>query len=345
LHIGSDELQADHATPTTILSCSGWFGAVRRPGDAGLKFDDGDLNPVGAAVAAVLGGAQVFRDALGLGETFPAGFIFDGFSATPTASVGVRPAYTPEFNVGKVLMVGAGAVGSSAAFFMQLFRLVADLTCVDADEVKVENLGRTPVFSALDCGDKKVEALARSLAGGLLSIGPVPAWWHDLPSKDLRLFDVVIPLANEHGVRTHIQHALPPLMIHASTGSNWLVNFGRHIPGRDDCLAERFAGLDRPLQLGCGGGDVPVAPSQNIDASLPFLSFWAGLLVAADIARLGVEGYPHTANFGMYSFRKRFAAQLFSRAPRDNCDCRTKGLVFAKLRREGRYRGLSPGSW
>jgi len=55
------------------------------------------------------------------------------------------------------MMVGAGAVGSSAAFFMNVFRLVADLTCADADEVKVENLGRTPAFSASDCGAMKVD--------------------------------------------------------------------------------------------------------------------------------------------------------------------------------------------
>lgn len=88
-------------------------------------------------------------------------------------------------------------------------------------------------------------------------------------------------------------------MIHASSGGDWLVNFGRHIPGRDDCLAERFAGFDRPLQLACSGGEVPVAPDQSIDASLPFLSFWAGLLVATDIMRLATEGYPNVANLGM----------------------------------------------
>jgi hypothetical protein len=345
LHIGSDAPLADQAPLTTILSCNGWFAAVRRPGDAGLNFADDDFNPVGAATAAVLAGAQVFRDSLGLGEMYQSGFTFDAFSAMPTTSVSARPAYPSEFDVGKVMMLGAGAVGSSAAFFMDLFGLRADLTCADADEVKVENLGRTPLFVVTDCGQNKAHALAHALEGSSLRVVPLPAWWHDLSSNDLRLFDIVLPLANEHHVRTGIQRALPPLMIHASTGGNWLVNFGRHIPGRDDCLAERFAGFDRPLQLACSGGEVPVAPGQSIDASLPFLSFWAGLLVATDMVRLAVEGYPHVANFGMYSFRKSFAAQLLPRYSRDNCDCRTTGSAFAKLRGEGRYRRLSPDTW
>ena len=345
LHIGSVMPVVEDARPTTTVSCSGWFGAVRRPGDGGLPFAADDFNPVGAACAAVLGGAQVFRDALGMDEAFSANFTFDGFAGLPATEIVARPMFTPDFDVGRVMMVGVGAVGSSAAFFMDLFGLVADLTCADADEVKIENLGRTPAFSTSNCGERKVEALADVLTGSSLRITPIPAWWHELASNDLRAFDIVVPVANEHGVRAHIQHALPPLMIHASTGSNWLVNFGRHVPGRDDCLLERFAGFEKPLQLACSEGEVPVAQGQSIDASLPFLSFWAGLLVATDMVRLAVADYPHTGNFGMYSFRKRFSARLLSRSARDNCDCRRKGPTFARLRGEGRYSGLSPSGW
>lgn len=347
LHIGEQVQPGDiGSAATTVLSCSNWFAAVRRHGDRGFQFSADDLNPIGAACAAVLGGAQAFRDALSLGDLYPAGFIFDGFAGMPAPAVVRRAAFARGLDVGNVLMVGAGAVGSATAFFMDLFGLVAGLTVVDADDLKVENLGRTPLFGTSGCGMKKASALADALMDSSVQVVPVPSWWHELDAQELRSFDLVIPVANEHDVRAHIQHALPPLMIHASTGSNWFVNFGRHIPGRDDCLIERFAGLEAQPQLACGGGSVPTAEGASVDASLPFLSFWAGLLVATDLVRLGVQGYPHTPNFGMYSFRRnRFTPQLLPRLARRDCDCRTKGPVFAKLRSDGRYRSLSSESW
>ena len=55
-------------------------------------------------------------------------------------------------------------MGSSTAFFMDIFRVKAQLTCVDADWFKVETLARTALFSYAHCKLKKVQALAQGLA-------------------------------------------------------------------------------------------------------------------------------------------------------------------------------------
>ncbi|MFT3821834.1 MAG: ThiF family adenylyltransferase [Rubrivivax sp.] len=331
---------------TTLVSASGWTAAVRRAGDGGLAVDSQDHNPVGAAAAAILGGAQIFRDALGLPGIFEPGFLFDAFLGAAVAAPSPQRPFPDGVDLGRVLMTGAGAVGSSAAFFMDAFGVKAQLTCVDADEFKVENLARTALFRYAHCGLKKVLALARALAASAsIKVTPVDAWWHDT-DQNLGAYDIVLPVANEYGVRQGLQSALPPLMIHASTGNNWNVTFGRHIPGRDDCFAERFAGVDKAPKPGCSGGQLPQSEPDAPDASLPFLSFWAGFVTAVDLVRLGMPGYPQVPNHGLYSFRKgTFLPQLFAKTAKPSCDCNRQGVVFAKLRASTRFRALSPAGW
>lgn len=341
LHIGNAP-PTTSAKHLTVISSRGWTAAVRRrPG--GLT--GGGDNPVAAAAAAVLGGAQLFRDALGKGDLYPSEFLFDAFLGQPCTAPVDHAAFQPT-ELGKVLMVGAGSVGSAAAYFMRLFALLADLTVTDADVVKVENFGRSPLFGVSNLNESKVAAIESALKGTSVTPHVHAAWWHELPGMDLGKFDILLPVANEYDVRWRLQVGVPPLMVHSSTGKNWNVNFGRHIPGRDDCLLDRFAGFDTPAQTACAAGAVTTPSGNRVDAALPFLSFWAGFLMAADLVRLGVAGYPHTPNFGSYSFRRdRFTPQLEDHGPRQGCECVRQGEVFAALRSKGRYRSLSPQTW
>ena len=341
VHIGEDcpKLQAR----TTVLTCAGWRAGVRRFGEPGLPMRDSD-NPVGAAHAAVLGGAQVFRDALERGELYPSGFVFDGFTATPVATHTVCDESFPRgVSIGKALMAGAGSVGSAALFFADLFDVQGAVDLVDADWVKIENFARSPVFGRRSFGRRKVDVLAERLSSGSLNIVPVPAWWHEAGlSPTLAGYDLVLPLANEHGIRWALQNLVPPLMVHASTGRNWNVNVGRHIPGRDDCLVDRFEGFHDKSTFSCAEGKVEVTEETSIDASLPFLSFFSGLLVATDLVRLGLPMYPHTPNFAHYSFRaNRFEPQFDSRGPRQGCICTGQGDLFWTLRGNTRHAWLS----
>lgn len=345
VHVGED--CSAGAIPTTVISACGWYASVRRSSEAALPTREGQ-NPVGAVAAAILGGAQLFRDALGLESIFPAGFLYDAFGATPVRELIERSFEHLQtgHGMGAVLMVGAGSVGSAAAYFMGLFGLQGLMRVVDGDFVKVENFGRTPVFGRSVYAMRKPSALKASLFGRSLSVDPVDHWWHEIDRATLTGYDLVIPVANEHGIRWTIQSGIPPLMIHASTGRNWNVNFGRHVPGRDDCLADRFAGLTEKPVFRCSEGEVPASKEKIVDASLPFLSFWAGFLIATDLVRLRMEHYPHTPNFGNYSFRKnRFTPQLVDKGPRPDCACRSQAGAFWALRHGTRFSAFSPRTW
>jgi hypothetical protein len=341
IHLGDECPQL--AGRSTIVTCAGWLAGVRRWGESGLTMGDSD-NPIGAAHAAVLAGAQVFRDALERGELYPPGFIFDALTGAPWISDSSVEANLPQdLSLGHVLMTGAGSVASSALFFGDLFGLSARIDLVDADWTKIENFARSPVFGRADYGRYKVDALAEHFAGSSLTVRPIPAWWHEADlSPMLEGYDVVLPLANEHGIRWELQNRVPPLMVHASTGRNWNVNFARHIPVRDDCLVDRFEGLhDKPV-LRCAEGDIAAEGPTAIDAALPFLSFFAGLLVATDLVRLALPHYPHTPNFAHYSFRaNRFMPQFDTRGPRTGCICKDQHDLFWQLRGNTRHAWLS----
>jgi hypothetical protein len=137
-----------------------------------------------------------------------------------------------------------------------------------------------------------------------------------------------LPLANEFGVRHAMQHSVPPLMIHASTTANWGVNHGRHVPGRDDCLTDRFPVTVSADELTCATAQVEIA-NVSVDAALPFASMFAGLLIAADLVRAQLLDYPHVPNFALFDWYGSLdAIQAWDRKPRSGCICRDQGRAF-----------------
>ena len=206
-----------------------------------------------------------------------------------------------------------------------------------------ENFARLPVFGRGSYGQSKVHALAECFVGSGHS--PAPDRRLVAPSRslaDARGIRSLSPIANEHGIRWELQNRVPPLMVHASTGRSWNVNFARHIPGRDDCLVDRFEGLHEKPTFRCAEGNIVTKGPIGIDAALPFQSFFAGLLVATDLVRLGLPHYPHTRNFAHYSFRaNRFVPQLDARGPRTGCIYQDQSELFWRLRAHTRYAWLS----
>ena len=138
-----------------------------------------------------------------------------------------------------------------------------------------------------------------------------------------------------------MQHNVPPLMIHASTTSNWGANHARHIPGRDDCLADRFLKVVSPAMLSCSMGKVETEGAV-VDAALPFASMFAGLLVAADLVRAQLPGYPQVPNFALFDWYGPLdIIQAWDRRARNACPCREQGRSFHDKFNSGtRYRSL-----
>ena len=119
-----------------------------------------------------------------------------------------------------------------------------------------------------------------------------------------------------------MQNNVPPVMVHASTTANWGVNHGRHIPGTDDCLVDRFPGEAGAAELVCATGKTLVE-GEPIDAALPFCSLFAGLLITAELLRLQLPDYPQVPNFALLDWYGSLGTiQKWNRARRPGCICR-----------------------
>ena len=334
------------AGSSIVINASGWLATVSRGRAIELPRVDGD-NPLGAIAAACLGVGQVFKIAVGLPQPlwFREG-IFDFFDLSWSMNPSAHP-WPNGLDIGKILMVGAGSVGSSAAYCARLAGLAGSLAVVDADVIKIENFNRSPIFGRSTFSVGKAEAIARFLSGSNLIATWIPKWWNgflDAQARDSMDFDIWLPLANEFGVRGAMQHNVPPLMIHASTTANWGVNHGRHIPGRDDCLLDRFDGPNVDAALTCAEGKVPsTSPEASVDAALPFASVLAGAVVIADLVRAQLPGYPQVPNFALLDLYSSLdVIQSWNRKARSACSCRRSGVALQnRFNGSTRYHALS----
>jgi hypothetical protein len=193
-------------------------------------------------------------------------------------------------DVGDVVMVGAGAVAAALAYWIRQIGVTGNWHAVDGDRVKLHNTNRGMLFLPVhagwvngvlteSCADFKTSVIAE-----VLGATPHPAWYQDWVRGTRPHYDLILPLANEHGVRHAIASLYEPILIHASTSQAGAALLHRHIPGRDDCLDCRLPG--KKMQFECSTAVVEAEDGTSTDAALPFLSAMAGLMLTSALLRL-----------------------------------------------------------
>lgn len=238
----------------------------------------------GAGLAAVLGAAAAAKVALDLGvtsTTLSAWNLASGVCADP------GPSHLPEIDVGRGLVVGAGAVGSSAAYWLMQWGNLSRWTVVDDDVVKLHNTNRSLLFFPDDAGwpDREQMPKVQRLCHYLPNAIPVKAWY-DGAHVDSGEFDTVLVLANERDVRTLVSWRNDPVQLQATTARSWGSQLHRHIAGRDDCVRCRMADIKEP-RFECSEVDTATTEQQDRgDAALPFLSAASGLMLVSALQRL-----------------------------------------------------------
>jgi hypothetical protein len=237
----------------------------------------------GAALASCLGAAAVFRSMVGL-ETSPRSVSAWNYAEEEEACLG--PEAVTAVDVGRVLMVGAGAVAASLVYWLYAFGARGVWTVVDRDLVQVHNLNRGLIFVASDAGwpDGQPKAKSELLASWLPNGMHDCEWYHESKWVEEH-YDVVLGLANDHNVRHFIASRNNTVTLHATTGSNWLSQLHRHIAGVDDCIWCR-AGDVTSARFKCSTGNVELPTGTKTDAALPFLSAASGLMLATALERL-----------------------------------------------------------
>ncbi len=248
----------------------------------------------GAALASCLGAAAVFRSTLGR-PTMPRSLSAWNYAEGDAAGFG--PDTLIPIDVGNTLLVGAGAVASALAYWLNVFGVQGQWTIVDGDVVELHNTNRglpfTPAHAGWLSGSPvhKVEVLQ-----WLLPSATVYPDWYDKCSELRELtFDVILGLANDRDVRHQLACRNAVVTLQATTGTNWLSQLHRHIVGKDDCLWCR-TGEIKTARFGCSTAELESTNGTRADAALPFLSAASGLMLATALQRLqhgdlGEEAY------------------------------------------------------
>lgn len=326
LHLGPD------GAPSLVHG-SGWnvyIGSRPSPLPEAEEF-----NCFGAALAAVLAASQIFAHEFAVLES---SYICNALDWHNEA-IPVSP-YPIDLALGDVWVIGAGSVGTATLYFLTLATRNLSAAVIDHDRVKLHNLDRSPIFVNADVGRLKVEATRGYLQGvGVreVRIDPLPLhesrlWRNRQPGQP----DLVIAAANEMKVRYYIEAGFPPTQIYATTGQNWQVAAIRHEPFGSACSLCLFPADQVAGTTACATAPAP-AGAEKVDAALPFLSFAAGLMTAAESVKRLLPGYPFSADRVVLNTRPApiLAAAPLVHRPACYCEKRNANIYRTMLRRTG----------
>lgn len=258
-------LQVGRETPASLspdyaVASDGWDAVGWRPGQDNVSWSTTEEHFIPAAqFASCLGVAQTFKQATGQSEKK----WFEGirwrmwnYEILPVdegAQQSCPSISSARFDLGRILQVGIGAVGSNVLYFLAQTGIEADLTAIDYDKVELENLDRSLLFGidhvlgsgagSTDSGMKKAYAAQEALVtSDRLAITPFVGSWNEFVEKRLSAeqYDVWLALANEEGAWNSMAKNFPPLVLQSTTSHDWRITLGRHVPLLEYCLRCRF---------------------------------------------------------------------------------------------------------
>ena len=240
---------------------------------------------LGACLAACVAASVVLKQVLG---KMVKSLQLSAWNLEQGEHAELGPSTLAPVDVGRVLMVGAGGVGSCLAYWLHQSGVVGQWLVVDKDEVELHNTNRSLGLLPVDAGWPNGIARPKAEAAAeLIGATACRKWFNELDQESLAI-DLIMPLANEHGIRNSVCQRGEPLLLHATTSRGWEAQLHRHIAGRDDCIVCRMPPSSRAVQFACS--TVPLGEgSHQSDAALPFLSATAGLLLVSGLYQLMFE--------------------------------------------------------
>jgi len=247
--------------------------------------------------------------------------------------------------LGNIWTVGTGSVGTAILYFLTLATHRFSTVLFDMDLVKIHNLDRSPIFADGHVRLPKVEATASWLAQfGLMGVRQEPCSLDDSTlwkNREAGTPDLVIATANERNVRPVIETAFPPIQIYGTTGKNWQAAVIRHAPLADPCSSCLYREADHVATV-CATGEVR-RKEESVDVALPFLSFAAGAMAAAEILKLTLPGFPFSPNRVVLNTQPVIRLVKAPLAQRDGCICQHRSRnVHRQMIAGSRFAHLLP---
>jgi hypothetical protein len=272
-------------------------------GNEPLPFGADPSTLLGACLAASFGAATLINLVLG---AEPIGRRVSLWSLDEESGEMSGPGEsTFPLDVGDVAVIGAGAVGSSLAYWLMLLGVRGHWVFVDRDQVELHNTSRSLGLLAADAGwsaqgPSGIRSYKAETTGTLLHMSNAVLWYDEWIEQSDFIPDLLLPLANGPGLRRLVGQRGDPVLLHATTSRNWSADLHRHLAESDGCIACRFPDNELP-QFECSTSSV-TTDSQPVDAALPFLSASAGLLLVTALERLACDRLElgHSNNWELY---------------------------------------------
>ena len=308
-----------------VVHGSGWSAYCGMEPSPVSQSDE--LNPFGAAFAVIAAASRLQQDTQAA-TIEPV--LVDTYTWRPGLLSPGAAAVSPDFELGEVWCIGVGSVGSCALFFLSLVTRAFHAVLVDRDTVEIENVRRSALFSSQDALNEnpKVEVASRWLdKAGVKEIEPHIAWLDEVPvrwrGREPGIPDILISAANERNVRSQIETGFPPVQIYGTTGRNWQATLFRHIPLSDACSLCVPGGETLRIPALCATAPPASADSnsEEDDVALPFLSYAAGLMTAAEIAKLALTGGAVTRNRVFFEPRTSNLVRVVALSRKSGCVC------------------------
>jgi len=283
-----------------VVGCEGWSILTNRGKALPQMGGEGRSSAPIAALAGSLGAADLFKRAIG----------HPSADWIPTLAWNVKSHQlssqhkidfqdvADRLDVNHMLLAGAGAIGSSLVYILDMMEPIGRLTVLDRDRVETSNLNRSPVFTVYDAlfQNPKTDIAKRYLERhSNLSVSELDGTWHEhgrTVAQDG--FDVWFSFTNEDGAWAEVPFQLPPVVFQATTTSGWGFGAGRHVPRIEDCTLCRLPRPETEFRGPCSEGDIAITQGPPTRAALPFLSTAAGSLVLAEFLKF--SRHPSTAS-------------------------------------------------
>ena len=286
---------------------------------------------------------SIFRMAIGLPAVAERSASLWTLSAADHAT---GPSECGPLDIGSTWMIGAGAVGSALAWWLQYIDVIGPWTIIDGDLVDETNLNRSLGYFATDAGLAGQSPAYKAVASAALiaNAEPFPGWWNDYVESDPAAPDVLLPIANEYEVRPAIAAYGHPAVLHATTSPSWSAELHRHLIALDDCIACRLPEDAPRFQCATGPTGTPDDQAANHDAALPFLSGAAGLLLLCGLIQLGTGAWAeHATNHWRWWFDDSARAVSASRwRCQTSCSATPPPPVRGAAHGHARWRHLDP---